>query len=73
MCTLYVYNIRRTESISEHAKKITGKTIEQMNRFRICSQFHKIITQRGPEYLWDKLRFGRSKNMRTDSATVSVF
>jgi Reverse transcriptase (RNA-dependent DNA polymerase) len=61
-CARYVYNIRRTESISEHAKKENaGKTFDQMNRMRICSQFHKIIRQRGPGYLWDKLRFGRSQ------------
>jgi hypothetical protein len=60
-CARYVYNIRPSESFSVHAQNITGKTLDQLHGFRVCSFFHKIITQREPAYLWDKLRFGRSQ------------
>jgi Reverse transcriptase (RNA-dependent DNA polymerase) len=59
-CARYVYNIKPTESISGPARNITGKTLEQMYRFRICSFYYKLIAQHQPGYLWDKLRFGHS-------------
>jgi retron-type reverse transcriptase len=63
-CARYVYNMRHTESISGPAQNITGKTFEQMSRYRICSFFYKIIAQQHPGYLWDKLRFGHSQRTR---------
>jgi hypothetical protein len=60
-CARYVYNIKATERISEAAKNITGSTLDQMNKYRICSFYFKIITQHQPGYLWDKLRFGQSR------------
>jgi hypothetical protein len=38
--------------ISKPAKKNTGKTLDQIFRYRIWSFFHKILTYRKPEYLW---------------------
>jgi Reverse transcriptase (RNA-dependent DNA polymerase) len=60
-CARYVYNIRSAERISVAAKNITGRTLYQLHESRICSLFHKIISQREPGYLFDKLRFGRSQ------------
>jgi Reverse transcriptase (RNA-dependent DNA polymerase) len=60
-CARYVYRIRTSDSISQHAKNITGRTLGQLHRYRICSFFHKIISQREPAYLFDKIRFGRSQ------------
>jgi Reverse transcriptase (RNA-dependent DNA polymerase) len=60
-CARYVYNIRSSESISGPAKNITGRTLDQLLEFRICSFFHKIIQQRSPGYLFEKLRFGHSQ------------
>jgi Reverse transcriptase (RNA-dependent DNA polymerase) len=60
-CARYVYSIRSSESISGPATNITGRTLGQLHAFRICSFFYKIITQREPGYLWEKLRFGRSQ------------
>jgi Reverse transcriptase (RNA-dependent DNA polymerase) len=60
-CARYVYNIRYSESISGPAKNIIGKTLDQLHRYRICSFFYKLIQQREPGYLCDKLRFGLSQ------------
>jgi Reverse transcriptase (RNA-dependent DNA polymerase) len=60
-CARYVYNIKYTESISGPAKNITGKTLDQLHEFRICSFLYKLIRQREPGYLYDKLRFGLSQ------------
>ena len=60
-CARYVYNIRPSESISGPAKDITGNTLNQLHGYRICSFLHKLILQRTPGYLYDKLRFGRSQ------------
>jgi Reverse transcriptase (RNA-dependent DNA polymerase) len=60
-CARYVYSIRRSESISGPAKNITGVTLNQLYGYRICSFYHRLISQREPVYLWDKLRFGRSQ------------
>jgi hypothetical protein len=35
-----------------------------MYRLRICTQYHKILTQSEPGYLWEKLRFGQSQRTR---------
>ena len=60
-CARYVYSIRTRESISQYAKKITGRTLGQMYGYRICSLYRKLSSQRGPAYLFAKLRFGRSQ------------
>jgi Reverse transcriptase (RNA-dependent DNA polymerase) len=60
-CARYVYNINPMESISGPAKNITGKTLNDMYKYRICSSYHKIINKREPGYLWGKLRFGLSQ------------
>jgi Reverse transcriptase (RNA-dependent DNA polymerase) len=60
-CARYVYNIRSSESISGPAKNITGKTLDQLHDFRICSFLYKLIRQHEPGYLFDKLRFGLSQ------------
>jgi hypothetical protein len=60
-CARYVYSIKPRESISGPAKNITGKTLDQLHGYRICSLYYKMVSQRGPGYLYDKLRFGRSQ------------
>ena len=63
-CARYAYGIRLGESISEHAKNITGNTLNQMYGYRICSFFHRLISQNKPDYLYDKLRFGHSQRTK---------
>jgi hypothetical protein len=60
-CARYVYGIGIRESVSGPAKNITGKTLSQQHAYRICALFHKIILEKTPTYLWEKLRFGRSQ------------
>jgi len=60
-CARYVYSIRTTESVSEPAKNITGRSLNQLHGYRICSFLHKLLLQQSPGYLYEKLRFGRSQ------------
>jgi Reverse transcriptase (RNA-dependent DNA polymerase) len=61
-CARYVYNINDSrERMSTHARNITGITLDQLHGYRICSFYYKIISQRLPGYLYDKLRFGHSQ------------
>jgi Reverse transcriptase (RNA-dependent DNA polymerase) len=61
-CARFVYSINNPrESMSVHAQNMTGRTLDQLHRYRICSFYYKIISQRSPGYLYDKLRFARSQ------------
>jgi hypothetical protein len=60
-CARYVYGIRASESISGPARNLTGRTLNQLLAYRTCSLFHRLLSQRFPGYLYDKLRFGRSQ------------
>jgi Reverse transcriptase (RNA-dependent DNA polymerase) len=60
-CARFVYSIRISESISGPARNITGKTLNQLHGYRICSFYRRLMSQRTPGYLYDKLRFGRSQ------------
>jgi hypothetical protein len=60
-CARYIYEVPTTESISDYAKMITEKSLDQLHAYRICSNIYKILAQREPGYLYDKFRIGRSE------------
>jgi len=59
-CARYVFNIKRSESISEPAKKIIGLPLNKYLSFRMCCQMYRIVSTQCPQYLYQKLHFGHS-------------
>ncbi|XP_075157688.1 uncharacterized protein LOC142230955 [Haematobia irritans] len=56
----YVYGLRRFESCSEYRKHLYGIGFEDYLNNKSLLLMHKIIYTKTPEYLYSKLKFGRT-------------
>lgn len=58
--TRYVFNLRRTDSVSQFAKKLFNVSFDNLLKCRSLIFLHKIIYTKEPDYLFKKLIFARS-------------
>jgi len=56
----YIYNRRRTDSISEFSKSIFGLSFDNLLKLRTLTTLHKVINTREPDYIYRRIRFLRS-------------
>lgn len=61
--TRYVFGISRFSSVSTWRKMILGCELEDYLRVRNLLFLHKLLNDKTPLYLYDRLTFGRSRNM----------
>lgn len=62
--TRYVFNLKKFDHISPFACKILNVKFDNYLKIRCLIFFHKIIIHRGPDYLYDCLKFSQSLRSR---------
>ena len=56
----YVFGIKRNSSISHYVKQIYNITFDNLMKCRVLLLFHRIVYNRQPLYLYQKIKFSRS-------------
>lgn len=56
----YVYGIGRYDHISNYNLKLYGVSLENLFKIRVLLLLHKVIYEKSPPYLFDRLKFARS-------------
>lgn len=59
-CLRFIYKVPRYRSVSHYAKDFLGCTLKDYLKLRICIVLHKIIINKEPLVLYNKLSFGTS-------------
>lgn len=62
--TRYVYNLKKFDHISPFSSIILNVKLDNFFKIRCLIFLHKLITNREPKYLYDRLKFGTSLRSR---------
>lgn len=57
----YVYGLKRRESTSLHVRRLINMSIDNLLKYRTLCLLHRIIINKDPKYLYDKLFFSTSR------------
>ena len=61
----YVYNRKKYDHISQYATQMFDMTLRQLLDFRALILMQKIVTEKRPQYLYERLSFSQSRRLNT--------
>lgn len=59
-CLRFIHKRKKFDHLSDVRDSILGCELKTFYKYRICAQIFKILSEKAPSYLYDKIEFARS-------------